>query len=160
MDYTIAGIIVVSALAGLMRGFIKEAFALVIWAVAVWVGMNFSHSVAPLFQNQVSIPSVRIGLAFAALFFVTLIIGSLLSFILVQLVSKTGLTGTDRLLGMAFGLFRGMFLVALLILLAGFTPLPEDPWWKQSQLIPPFQNLAFWLKDRIPSNVADYLNYR
>ena len=160
VDYTIAGIIVISALAGFLRGFIKEAFALLTWVVAFWVGINYSHDVSVLFQKYINYPSARIALGFAVLFLTTLILGSLLSYLLAQLVQKTGLTGSDRLLGMGFGLFRGAFLVALLIMLAGFTPLPEDPWWKQSRLIPPFQNLALWLKDRIPPNMADYIKYR
>ncbi|QWF70112.1 CvpA family protein [Methylomonas paludis] len=160
VDYTIAGIIFISALTGLLRGFIKEAFALITWAVAFWIGVNYSHDVSIYLQQSVALPSARLALAFAVLFFTSLILGGMLSYLLTQLVQKTGLTGSDRLLGMGFGLFRGAFLVSLLIMLAGFTPLPEDPWWKQSQLIPPFKNLALWLKDRIPSNMADYIKYR
>ncbi len=159
-DYVIAGIMFISAMTGFFRGFIKEAFGLLAWAAAVWTGMHYCHDLAQLFEKQIDYPSLRIGLAFMLLFFLVLVVAGLLSSLLSQLVDRTGLTGSDRLLGMGFGLFRGMFVVALLILLAGLTPLPQDPWWKASQLIPPFQNLALWLKDRLPSNVADYLKFR
>jgi len=95
-----------------------------------------------------------------AFFFATLILGSLISFLLSQLIEKTGLTGSDRLLGMLFGIARGAVLVSLLVMLAGLTPLPEDPWWKQSLLIPPFQALAMWLKTHMPTGLADYIHYR
>ncbi len=160
IDYAIAGIIAISAVAGLMRGFIKEAFALLTWIVAVWVGMQYSRDLSPILQHTISYPSARIAVAFAILFFATLILGGLINFLLSQLVEKTGLTGSDRLVGMGFGIVRGAVLVAVLVMLAGLTPLPEDPWWKQSSLIPPFQSLAVWLKDHIPSSLAGHINYR
>ena len=122
--------------------------------------MHYSRDFAVLLQNTITYPSVRIAIAFLLLFFMTLILGSLISFILNQLIEKTGLTGTDRLLGMVFGIIRGLVLVSVMVMLAGLTPLPEDPWWKHSLLIPPFQSLAIWLKDHIPSDLMGYIHYR
>lgn len=160
VDYTIAGIVLFSAVAGLLRGFIKEVFALVSWMVAGWVATQYCHDFSQLLQNSIALPSARIGVAFAGLFVAALIAGALIGFILSQLVQKTGLTVSDRLVGMGFGLIRGAVLVAVLVMLAGFTPLTEHSWWKQSRLLPPFQSLAVWLKDRIPSNLAEYIKYR
>lgn len=158
-DYAIIGIIGVSVLMGLFRGFIKEALSLFIWMMAVWVGLNYSRPFS-VYLASISYPSVRIAAAFAALFFATLLIGSLVSFLLSQLIVSTGLTGSDRFAGMVFGLVRGVLVVAILVMLAGMTPLPEDPWWQQSVLIPPFQSLAVWLKNLIPSGLAGYIHYR
>jgi membrane protein required for colicin V production len=160
IDYAITFVVIVSAIIGLMRGFIKEAFALLTWVVAIGVGMHYSRDFAVLLQKTISYPSARIATAFAILFFLTLILGSLISFILNHLIEKTGLTGTDRLVGMLFGLTRGAILVSLMVMMAGITPLPDDPWWSQSLLIPPFQSLAVWLKDLIPSDMAGYIHYR
>jgi membrane protein required for colicin V production len=147
IDYAITFVVIVSAIIGLMRGFIKEAFALLTWVVAIGVGMHYSRDFAVLLQKTISYPSARIATAFAILFFLTLILGSLISFILNHLIEKTGLTG-------------GAILVSLMVMMAGITPLPDDPWWSQSLLIPPFQSLAVWLKDLIPSDMAGYIHYR
>lgn len=160
VDYLIAGIIAVSAVMGLFRGFVKEAFALVLWVVAVWVASQYSREVSVLLQSTISYPSARVAAAFAVLFFATLILGGMISFLLSQLIERTGLTGSDRLLGMLFGIGRGAVLVSILVMLAGITPLPEDPWWKKSLLIPPFQALAVWLKTHMPTGLADYIHYR
>ncbi|QPK63862.1 CvpA family protein [Methylomonas sp. LL1] len=160
IDYAIVFVVFVSAIIGLMRGFIKEAFALLTWGIAIGVGIQYSRDFAVLLQNTISYPSARIATAFILLFFLTLILGGLISFILNHLIEKTGLTGTDRLVGMLFGIIRGAVLVSLMVMLAGVTPLPEDPWWKQSLLIQPFQSLAVWLKDLIPSDMAGYIHYR
>lgn len=159
IDYAIIGLILISSIIGLMRGFIREAFSLVIWIVAIWVGLTFSREFSVFLEGIINYPSARIAAAFAALFFVTLILGALISYLLGELVKKTGLTGTDRFAGMIFGIARGFVVVAIIIMLAGLTPLPEDSWWKESVLIPPFQSLAVWLHDHIPSGLAGYVKY-
>ena len=160
IDYAILALIFVSLVIGLFRGFIKEAFSLVIWIVAIWIGLTFSREFSNYLTSVIDIPSARLAAAFAILFFVTFILGSIIGYLLGELVKKTGLTGSDRFAGMIFGIARGMVVVAVLVLLGGLTPLPEDPWWKESKLIPPFQTLAIWLRDHIPSGMTDYVNYR
>ncbi len=160
IDYSILGLIFISLFIGLIRGFIKEAFSLLTWIIAVWAGLMFSRELSVYFASAISYPSARIALAFAALFFATLIIGAIVAYLLGELVKKTGLTGSDRFAGMIFGIARGVLVVAILVLLAGLTPLPEDPWWKESKLIPPFQSLALWLRDHMPAGLTDYIQYR
>ena len=160
IDYAIIALICISSIIGLFRGFVKEAFSLLLWVVAIWVGLNFSRELSTFFETIISSPSARIAAAFAVLFFVTLILGSLISYLLGARVEKTGLTGSDRFAGVIFGIVRGMVVVSLVIVMAGLTPLPEDPWWKESTLIPPFQSLAVWLRDYVPSGMAGYINYR
>jgi membrane protein required for colicin V production len=76
------------------------------------------------------------------------------------LINQAGLTFSDRFLGMIFGCARGLVVVEVMIMLAGLTSLPEDPWWKESRFIPSFQSLALWLRDHNPSGMAGFINYR
>jgi len=160
VDYAISFLVMVSAVFGLMRGFVKEAFALLSWLAAIGIGLYYSRDFAVLFQSSINSPIARISLAFALLFILTLILGGLISFILNHLVEKSGLAIADRLIGMLFGLMRGALLIALLVFSAGVTRLPEHTWWKQALLIPPFQSLAVWLKDHIPPDLAGYIHFR
>lgn len=155
IDYSIIGLILISSIIGLFRGFIKEAFSLAIWGVATWVGLHFSRSLSGLIESLIRSPSARIIVAFIILFLITLVLGALVSYLLGELVKKTGLTGSDRFAGMIFGITRGLIVVSLVVMLAGLTPLPEDTWWKESVLIPPFQSLAVWLRDFIPIGMND-----
>jgi membrane protein required for colicin V production len=160
IDFAIIGLVFVSLIIGLVRGFIKEAFSLVTWILGIWVGLSFSREFSGFLEQSISYPSARIAAAFAILFVMTLVLGGLISFLLGVLVNKTGLTGTDRFAGMIFGIVRGMVVVSILVMLAGLTPLPEDSWWKESKLIPPFQSLAVWLRDHVPSGMSGFINYR
>jgi membrane protein required for colicin V production len=159
IDYTILGLICLSAIIGLFRGFVREAFSLLTWIVAVAVSVHFSRDFADYFDTLISVPSARIAASFAVLFLITLLLGGLVNFLISELVEKTGLTGTDRLLGLLFGIARGMVVIAVLVVLAGLTPLPEDPWWNEASLIQPFESLAVWLRDQIPDSMAGYLTY-
>jgi len=160
IDYSIIVLVLISSIIGLFRGFISEVFSLFIWITAIWIGLHFSRELATFLEDLTDYPSARMATAFAILFFITLMLGALISFLLGELIKKTGLTGFDRFSGMIFGIARGLVVVSIIIMLAGLTPLPEDKWWKESTLIPPFQRLAVWLRKQIPSGMTEFVNYK
>jgi membrane protein required for colicin V production len=159
VDYIIIGIIAVSALISVFRGFIREAFSLVVWVVAFWLAWSFFREFSQYLIQWISLPSARLGVSFAIIVITVLIVGGLVNYLLSKLVEHTGLSGTDRLLGIFFGIGRGAIIIAILILLAGLTPLPEDPWWNESILIAYFQDLSLWLKSFLPDDIAGYFSY-
>jgi membrane protein required for colicin V production len=93
------------------------------------------------------------------LFLATLLIGGLIGLLASYLVDYTGLTGTDRLLGAVFGLARGSAVIVVLVLAAGLTPLPNDPWWQQSLLMGHFQEGALWLRGFLPPELAQNVRF-
>ena len=159
VDFLILGVIGVSTLLSLLRGFIREAISLASWVAALWIGIAFFRDLSEFLQPWVATPSVRDVLAFAGLFVAVVLLGGLVNYLAGQLVSKSGLTATDRMLGTVFGVLRGAIIVAALVLLAGLTALPEDPWWAQSILLEHFQGLAEWLRGFLPDDVAENIQY-
>jgi len=157
-DYIIIGVIALSVLIGLMRGLISEVLALAIWIVAFWFAWTFGPTVAAHFEHLIKLPSARIIVGYVLCFLVVLLLGALLRFAISRLVESTGLSGTDRLLGMVFGFVRGVVLVALLVFLVGFTAFTRDPWWKESVLLPQFQRVAAWLEQRVPASVREHIH--
>jgi len=158
-DYCIVSVLTLSVLMGLWRGFIVEVMALVCWGLAFWAAYLFGDGLAEKFSNSITLVSVRLLLGYALCFIVVLIAGSILTFFLRKLVASSGLSGSDRMLGMLFGLGRGFVLVMVTVLLLGFTAFPRDPWWRESQLMPTFQASAEWLSARLPSEVVKYLDW-
>src|SRR4029077_7331398 len=156
-DYTILAVLALSVLMGLWRGFIGEVLALVCWVLAFWVAWMFGPALAEHFSASISTPSARVLLAYVLYFVALVIAGAIVAFLMRKLVEGSGLSGSDRLLGMVFGLVRGFALVTLVVLLAGFTPFRRDPWWNESRLLPNFEIGARWLGERLPSEVARYL---
>ncbi len=159
VDFVILGIILVSALISLVRGFVREAFSLAVWILAFWVSWTFFRDLSLRMESFIATPSVRLGVAFAILMVLSLTVGGLANYLIIRLIKSTGLSGSDRFIGMIFGIARGVLVMAILVLLAGLTPLPQDPWWHDSVLIPYFQELALWLKDLLPPEVADKFQF-
>ncbi len=157
-DYLIIIVIALSMLIGLWRGLLREAISLATWIAAFAIAFLFAEDGAAHLAPYLDIPSLRVAAAFGGLFLATLLLGGLVSIIASQLVDYTGLTGTDRVLGMVFGLGRGAVVIAILVLAAGLTPLPKDPWWQQSRLLPHFQEAALRLRDWLPPELAQ--NFR
>lgn len=152
-DYAIIGIIVFSALMSLIRGFVREAISLAAWIAAVWAAVHFSGTMAQIIAPYIKSSTLRVPIAGFILLIAVLLIGGLINFIIGTLVDKTGLSGTDRVVGMVFGGGRGVLLVAVLLLLAQLTPMPQSLWWSNSNLIPRFQPLEAWLKSLVPPSV-------
>lgn len=156
-DYIVLAIIAISILVGSIRGFIKEAFSLAVWAAAFLIAFQYSGALALQLENHIELPSVRTSLAFAGLFISILLVGGLLTFLVGKLVEKTGLSGTDRLLGGVFGGVRGLALVLAIMLFAGMTPVPQDPWWQQSRAIQSLMPLAEWSAQFLPDYILEHM---
>lgn len=159
VDFAIIGIILISAVISLFRGFIKEALSLASWVIAFWVALKFSNDVAGLLVKYIETQSFRSAAAFAAIFVCVVVLGAIINFLAWKLVQKSGLTGTDRALGMVFGIARGFVVVVLLVLLAGLTPMPKDQWWKKSMLMVHFQNMAVRVRAFLPEDVRKNIIY-
>jgi len=156
-DYAVLGVIALSILVGAIRGFVKEAFSLLVWAAAFLVAFQYSGALALQLENHIDLPSARTSLAFAGLFLSVLLVGGLLTYLVGELVEKTGLSGTDRLLGGVFGGIRGLILILALMLVAGLTPVPQDPWWQTSRSIQSLMPLAEWSAKFLPDYILEYL---
>ena len=147
-DWTLLAIIVFSSLISVKRGFIKEALSLVVWGLALFVALAFHERLAVLLADAIASISLRYLVAFAVLFAATLVVGSMVNYLVAELVRMTGLSGTDRLFGMVFGLARGAVVVmAMIIFLPMLFPVDQESWWQQSVLIPHFLSMEQWCRD-------------
>ena len=154
VDYLILVIIVISTLISLLRGFLREVVSLVTWVVGFWVALRFARPVGDVF-SFIHNPSVRVVVGFAILFVVILIIGAAINFLIGKIMEKTGAGAADRMLGLLFGMVRGIVVVAVLVIVAGFTTLPQNGWWHASRLIPYAESVAGWMRAVLPPQVAD-----
>jgi len=156
-DIVLLGIIGISAAVGFWRGFAVEVLSLAAWVLAFWAAFAYGASVSTLFGDGFATPAARLLLGYALLFIAALLVGSLTTWLVGRLVKGSGLSVTDRLLGGGFGLLRGVVLCCILVLLLGFTPFPQDPWWQQSRLLPGLSPGAEWLRSWLPEAVSSQI---
>lgn len=147
IDWTIVVILVVSSLISIRRGFTKEAMSLASWVAALLIARLFSDNLATLLTGWLANEAHRYTAAFVILFIATLIVGSLINHLLGEFVRMIGLSGTDRILGVAFGLLRGIVIVVAILALGQLFAL--DQFWQESVLVPYFDPVIRWTGENI-----------
>jgi membrane protein required for colicin V production len=138
-DWVIILILVISSGISLKRGFVKEALSLLVWGGAFVIATWFSPALAPHLESYAATPSAQQMAAFATLFLVSLLLGSVLSYLIASLVRVTGMSNADRFFGVLFGCCRGALIILAVVLYVPLVlPIDQDPWWQTSLLIPHF----------------------
>ena len=155
-DWVILVLIAISSLLSLKRGFVKEALSLLTWIAAFIVARLFADQLSALLADYIDTPSARVVAAFVLLFVVVLFTGALINNLIGMLIRATGLSSTDRTLGMVFGMARGCILVVVAVALLAMTPVKNDRWWAESQLIPHFQMMEGWTR-RVAGDTSDMI---
>lgn len=159
IDIAIIGLILLSAVISIFRGFVREVLSLVAWVAAFYVALRFSGKAAEYLTPYIGIESLRMGTAFLGIFFIVLILFSLLNYVIARLVDSTGLSGTDRFLGVIFGLARGAAIIIIMVMLAELTPVAANKSWQKSVLIPQFKQAVGWVKGYLPADIAKHFDF-
>ena len=120
IDGIVGAIIVLSALLAYSRGFLREVMAIAGWVVAAILAFMFVDIARPLVR-QIPVVGDFLGescelsvvASFGAIFVVALVVVSLFTPLFGALIQRSALGGADQALGFAFGVLRGVLLIAI-----------------------------------------------
>ncbi len=130
VDLAVLVVIALSAIFAFARGFAREALSIAAWLGAALItlyGFNYAYGLTTRF---VTTPLLADLIAGAGLFFVALIVLTILTSSVARLVQWSALTPIDRTLGLIFGVARGALLVSIAYLVIDITLPPNDrPGW-------------------------------
>lgn len=158
-DYAVLTIIGLSVIFSMLRGMVREVLALLGWFAAFYVGRTYTGQLLPMMPTDIPTESLRILAAFLVLFLATLLVASLLAIALSAIIKKIGLGWLNRLLGAMFGVVRGVFIVCVIVFLAGLTDVPKDARWRNAMFSAPIEALVISLLPWVPDNIAKYVKY-
>ena len=146
-DTIILVLIGISVVVGAVRGFVREAVALVTWLVAIWIAWRFSGFLHPYLGGVLETAAQKAWVARGIVFLIVLLVGALVGHLLVWLTrTAAGLGAVDRVFGALFGFTRGVVVVAFAVMLGHALGLENEPWWTHSRLMPYVEAVASSLR--------------
>ncbi len=157
-DYIVLGVVGLSLLFGLWRGVVGEVIALVAWGLAIFASVEFGESAGQLFSG-LGDPAIRTMAGCAAVFIGILVIMALVRMLVSHMVKALGLSVSDRLLGMLFGLLRGVLVCMVLVALGGMTAAPRQTWWNQAMLAKPLETAVLVARQWLPDDLAKRIRF-
>lgn len=147
VDYVLVAILLVSIITGALRGFLREAVALVSWILALFLAWQYGPSLEPHLGAWLAAHAdMRIWVARALVGMAVLVVGGVAGALLGHFIRLSIFSGLDRLLGIFFGLLRGLIVFGLLVILGQLLRMDAEPWWGESKLIPQATRIANGLR--------------
>jgi membrane protein required for colicin V production len=156
VDLAVLGIVGISALLGLSRGFVREMLGMGSWLVALYGAYAYGPAFLPFANAHISNPDIAAVAAYAGTFLVLVVVLSLLANLVGRIVQVSALGGLDRTLGLVFGMARGALVVVAGYILLGFMqPIANDwpPIIKQARALPALYASATWLVAELPEKI-------
>lgn len=145
-DYVVIAAIVISAIGGALRGFLREAVAVATWLVALFIAWHFSDLVEPHLGGLLAGSYVKPWAARIIIVILILLLGAAVGALLGHFVRLSIFSGMDRFLGLVFGLLRGIVLLGVFVILGQLLRLDDERWWTRSLLIPYGESVANGLR--------------
>ncbi|MGH8671445.1 MAG: CvpA family protein [Burkholderiales bacterium] len=158
-DYAVLSVIGLSMLLSFTRGMVTEALALGSWIASTGLAVSLSALIAPMLPAAIPGQTLRVLCAFVVVFLIAFLAFTLVSIALRGIVKALKLGPLDRVLGLLFGLARGMVIVMLLVFLAGLTPLPRHTYWKHAMFSAALEALVLYVSPWLPHELSRQLRY-
>jgi membrane protein required for colicin V production len=141
-DYLVIAAIIVSAVVGTLRGFLREAVAGATWLIALFIAWHFSDLIEPHLGGLLAASHIKPWAARVIIVVLVLLLGAGIGAALGHFVRLSIFSGMDRFLGFVFGALRGFVLLGVFVILGQLLRLDGERWWRESILIPYGESIA------------------
>src|SRR5580693_854019 len=145
-DVLILLVLLGSTAIGLLRGFVREAASLVFWIIAIWAAWKFGSAVEPHLGGLLADPNIAPWIGRLVILVLVLLVGWVVGMVLSYFTRSMGLGPLDRVIGLFFGILRGMVLVGLVVIGGELLHMTDEDWWGRSKLIPYGETVGDWLR--------------
>jgi membrane protein required for colicin V production len=156
-DWILISVLAVSLVIGAWRGLVYEVLSVLGWVASFYAAQWLAPQVAVMLPIQSASESIRYAAAFLVVFIAAIFTCGLIAFLLKKIVQSIGLRPIDRMLGAAFGLFRGLILLLVATVVINMTALRSSEWWRESQGAPALTAILKGLKPALPERFGQYI---
>lgn len=152
-DWVVITFVGLSALLALFRGFIREVLSLAAWLIAAFVTFNYYESVQAWLATHIPSKVLVLGASTAGLFMLVLLVVAIVNAMIMRFLQAGGdISILDSVLGMCFGVARGLFILSLaFIMFAVIVPRDDFPdMVKNARTLPVVEYSAGLLSRAVP----------
>jgi membrane protein required for colicin V production len=158
LDLVVLGVVLISALLAAVRGFTREVLAIVAWVVAAAAAWYLHPMALPLVQQYVGNGTVALAATIGGIFVVTLIVVSIITVQISDLILDSRIGALDRTLGLFFGAARGFLICVIGWAFLGWLLQGKEPEWATaSRTRPAMENTRDNIIAMLPENAEALL---
>src|SRR5918995_6928050 len=154
LDGILIFVMLVSAVLAMIRGFTREVFSIGSWVAAAAATYFMWEQALPYTQRYIEDKNLSLGVTIAGLFFLTLLVVSLVTMRISDFILDSKAGPLDRTLGFLFGAARGLILVVIAVLFLNFFIAPDSQpvWIAEAKSKPWLDSLGSDLMNRLPDD--------
>ncbi len=154
LDFILIGVMLVSALLAMIRGFMREILSIAAWVIAAIATLYAYSRLLPYAKTYFNNDIIAAGAVIGGTFLGTLLIVSIITVRFSDMVLDSRVGALDRTLGFLFGLGRGLIIVVVAFLFfAWLVPPRTQPSWvanAKSRVV--LQSTGDWLISMLPDD--------
>ena len=154
LDILFLAILLLSTLLAFWKGFVAQVISLAGWVLALLAARLLGLQVAPIFASILADPGLQLAAGYITVAVVVLLATKVVSVAMGTLISKIGLGKLDKLLGIGFGVVRGLVIIVLGVAIASLTELRNSAPWQESRLMPYMEQV----RDYSAAHLDDYIS--
>jgi membrane protein required for colicin V production len=154
LDVILIGVMLISAVLAMIRGFMREVLSIAAWVIAALVTLFAFPRLLPYAKSYIPNDIFAAGIVVAGTFLLTLLIVSVITVRFSDMVLDSRVGALDRTLGFLFGLARGLIIVVVAFLFFDWlVQAKQQPSWvanAKSRVV--LQSTGDWLKSMLPDD--------
>jgi membrane protein required for colicin V production len=154
LDIILLAVMMVSALLAMVRGFMREILSIASWGAAAIATVYAFPRLEPIAKQYINNDTVAKAVSIAGVFLGTLLLVSIVTIKISDMILDSRVGALDRTLGFLFGLGRGLVIVVVAFLFfAWLVPDRSQPEWvrgAKSKVV--LQGTGQWLMSMLPDD--------
>ena len=160
LDMLLLGIMLISGLLAMIRGFIREILSIAAWAGAAAATVLLYGPLLPIAKANISSDLVATGVVIGGVFLLTLLIVSSITVRISDKVLDSRIGALDRTLGFLFGLGRGLIIVVVAFLFFAWLvpPAKQPDGVRNAKSLEVLNKTSEWLQALLPQDMDNYLS--
>src|SRR5687767_4972984 len=154
LDLLLLGVMLVSGLLAMIRGFMREVLSIAAWGAAAVATLLLYNRLLPIAKSNISSDFLANAAVIGGVFLITLLIASVITVRISDMILDSRIGALDRTLGFLFGLGRGLVIVVVAFLFfAWLVPDKQQPdWVRSAKSLSVLQSTGNWLMSMLPDD--------